>query len=362
MLVSLAMAKSKKREDSLLNGESHAARLKRLYGDKFSPETKNLVDETLASQSLITPKLPKEAKEAKPSEAEYSSLQNVPIHPFDDAPDPLSPPFREGRRIAQRREDRDKSFLLKLAPDEHDTIRRVAHWYGYSLSQTYRILAREKEDFLWPDKVARPSVLELDIDAKKRKTAAKKKTDKWVLRRRNSLQRREAKLRKEVAWTQARQAKLKEREEYALTQVKQMEAIRSEKNAGTMKMYKEINHENFANHEVEKEDVTDVTVALIHETNRLKRPLTETEKWEIGNRVRIGRGGPAYQALDEAVARRVLDEERKLKRKLTLVEQWEIRKKVRKKNPVWAQLNDPYPIQDDKTITVDDPGKIGRRK
>ena len=287
----------------------------------------------------------------KPKKADDSLLpasqEAAPVHPLDDAPDPLSPPFRQGRRIAQRREDRDKPFLLKLTPDEHDTIRRVAHWYGYSLSQTYRILAREKENLLWPDKLTRPNVLELDIDAKKRKAEAKNKTDKWVQRRRIALQRKEAKLRKEVVWAQAQQAKLKEREEHALTQVKQMEAIRSEKSAGTKKMYKEITHQNLTNHEAQKESETDVSVALIHEMNRLKRPLTETEKWEIGNRVRIGRGGPAYRALDEAVSRRVLDEERKLKRKLTLVEQWEIRKKVREKNPVWAQLNDPCPIEED---------------
>lgn len=307
------MSKENKRDTSFLTNESHTARLKRLYGDKIT-----------VSQSPS----PVPDKNAAGS-GEQQSLKSV--HPLDDELDPLSPPSREGRRIAARREDRDKSFLIKLTPGEHDSIRRVAHWYGYSLSHTFRILVREREQSLWPDKSTRPNLLQIDMDASKRKEDAARRTDKWIQKRRNSLQRKEAKLRKEVEWAKTQQTKLKAREEKALAGVKALEKVRADKRVGTSKMERELDVQQFNSRETLKENIADVEVALVHESTRLGRALTESEKWEVGKSVRAFAGSKADIELEKAIDAAILDAERKKspRRKLTIKERWEVRRAVR---------------------------------
>lgn len=307
-----SMLKKKKRDTSFLPNETHTARLKRLYGDQIllglEPSNKEtLVVERAQERSLTT------------------------LHPLDDDRDPLSPPSREGRRIAGRREDRDKSFLMKLTPGEHDSIRRVASWYGYSMSHTVRILIRERERALWPNEDDMPNLLQLDMDASKRKEEAARKTDKWIQKRRNALQRREEKLRQEVEWAQTQQAKLKAREDKASSGVKELEKIRADKRAGTRQMRRVVDAEQLNSRETLKENIADVEVALLDESIRLGRPLTDSEKWEVGKRVRTHIGSKIDVELEKAIETAILDVERKKipKRKLTVKERWEVRKKVR---------------------------------
>ena len=318
------MAKSTK-SHGLLNGESHTSRLKRLYGDQFDASTTKIVEEKLAKQSNLPEKLIPSVNQKKTMTDEQilEGILTVP-HPLDDAPDPLSPPTRRGRRIATR-QSRDHGVLIKFTSAEHDTIRRVAAWYGYSLAQTFRLLAREKEKALWPNEQDLPNILQLDMDEKKRKAEAEKKTKNHQQKRLNAFQRKEMKLKQEAERLQIQQEKLKAREEKALAGIKQMEAIRAAKRAGTKKMNKEIDAKALHERESYKEVVLDVEVALLREMERLGRKLTESEKWEIGKRVRAN----VSVEIEKELANAILDAERKAKRKLSMKEKWEIRTRIR---------------------------------
>lgn len=250
-----------------------------------------------------------------------------PLHPLDKE-DSISPSHREGRRIAAR-EDRHRAILFKLTTAEHNDLRRLAHNFGYSVSHTCRMLIKERVETLWPNIDDRPNVLELDIEDKKLKSAAKKKSDGWVQRSKNAFQRKEMKFRQEVEWAKEKQKKLKEREEIASAKLKELEDIRAVKRAGTRKMYREIDAQKLRAHKIEKESFDDVHKELAKEVVRLGRPLTESEKWAIGNRVRASVGSEEDLKIEAKVARVILDKERKIKRKLTERESWAVRDAVR---------------------------------
>lgn len=281
------MTKPTRRDHGLLEGETHTSRLKRLYGDQLGNEAKVVLDTTLAKQSrrlvkTVTPSV-EQVKNLKDEKAIEAGL--AAPHPLDDAPDPLSPISRQGRRIATR-QSRDKAVLIKFTPAEHDSIRRVAQLYGYSLAQTVRILVREKESAIWPKESDRPNVLQLNMDDKKRKEELEKSSKQRQQRLLNAFQRKEMKLRKEAEWAKEQQEKLKSRENKALAGIKQMEDIRAVKRAGTKKMNEEIQDQKLYERESSKGEVLDVEAALVKEMERLGRKLTESEKWAIGKRVR----------------------------------------------------------------------------
>lgn len=315
-----------KRSHGLLDGETHTSRLKRLYGDQLDKDTKALVDTELANQRLANkPDISLEVKSLKNEQNEQVSESALTApHPLDDAPDPLSPVSRNGRRIASR-QSRDKGVLIKFSSAEHDTIRRVAQWYGYSLAQTIRILAREREEVLWPNKSDRPNVFQLNMDEEKQREKVEKSSKQRQQRLLNAFQRKEMKLRKEAEWAKNQQEKLKSRENKALAGIKQMEEIRASKRAGTKKMNAQIHAQKLHERETYREEVLDVEVALAKERERLGRKLTESEKWAVGRRVRA----TVYEDTDKKVLNAILDAERKAKRKLSESEKWEIRKRVR---------------------------------
>lgn len=239
-----------------------------------------------------------------------------------------APTHRQGARIAER-EDRHRTILFKMTTAEYDNLRRVAHHLGYSMSHTCRMLIEDRVASLWPNEDERPNVLEMDIEKEQRKVAATEATARWIQRSRNATQKKEMKLRQEAEWAKEKQAKLKAREEAILAKLNGVEATRAIKRAGSRKMYREIDAEKLHAHKVQKEMFNDVTKALAKEALRLGRPLSESEKWEIGKGVRASVGGADDAKMEEAVARAVLDKERKLKRKLTVRESWDVRDAVR---------------------------------
>ena len=239
-----------------------------------------------------------------------------------------SPTHREGARIAER-EDRHRTILFKMTTEEYDNLRRVAKHLGYSLSHTCRMLIEDRVASLWPNKDDRPNILEMDMEKEQRKISAIEGTARWIQRSRNVTQKKEMKLRQEAEWAKEKQAKLKAREEAALAKLNGVEATRAIKRAGSRKMYREIDAEKLHAHKTEKESFNDVTKALSKEAKRLGRPLSESEKWAIGNEIRASVGGAEDQKIEAAVARAVLDKERKLKRKLTVRESWDVRDAVR---------------------------------
>ena len=230
------------------------------------------------------------------------------------------------RRIAPK-QDRPHTVIFKLTKEEHEDLRRIAHHLRLSVSHTCRTLIQERAASLWPNKDEAPNVHELNMMKEQRVVAAVKKTADWIQRSRNAFQKKEHKLRKEVAL--AKKKLQKEREEVAQVKLKEMEDIRADKRAASRKMYREIEAKKLRARKMEKESVRDVELALSKESARLGRALTESEKWTIGNQVRSSVGSEEDLKIESAVARAVLDKERKLKRKLTERERWEVRDAVR---------------------------------
>ena len=256
------------------------------------------------------------------------------LHPLDDMHDSLSPKLRQGRRIAVRQE-RTKAVLLKFTVEEHDTLCRVANYLGYSLSQTMRLVMKEKELSIWPDGEF-PSVYELDADKRKAKIDAQNRTKNWTQRRANAAQAKEARIRKDIQRLEEISRK-KELQKIALVQeLASIEEVRAKKRAATKSLYREIDRNQLNARETLKEIGTDVEIELMREAERLGRKLTESEKLAVGTAVRAFKGTAADLELESAIDRAILDAERKTlpRRKLTVRERWDIRVSVRlKKHP-----------------------------
>ena len=306
------------------------------FADKSSPEErkKSATDSLEERNKSATDSLEERKKSAMDSpEERKKSVTDRPIlpshHPLDDVEDiSQSPVHREGRRIAIR-QDRHRAVALKFSQSEYDTVRRVARHLGYSIAQTMRLVMKEKEQSIWPDKNDLPHASELDSDKRAVKLAAKKSANKLKQRRANAFQAREAYVNKQIKLNEEKLEKKKEKYLKLISERDEILRIRANKRAGTRKMYREIDAQNLRAHKIEKESFKDVEKELAKEVVRLGRPLTESEKWAIGNRVRASVGNEEDLKIEAKVARVVLDKERKIKRKLTEREYWEVRDAVR---------------------------------
>ena len=269
---------------------------------------------------------------AEPAKVLSTVISNpvLPAHHFlDEREDvPLSPICREGRRIATR-QVRNKAVALKFSQSEYDTVRRVAQYLGYSLSQTIRLVMKEKEQSIWPDEDSLPHMSELDSDKRVAKAAAEEKTRKFVQRRKNALQKRSAYVKNQLRLVQEKLEKKENKRKLLAAELAEIERKRIQRKVGTKKMYREIDAEKLHARKMEKEAFADVMLALSDESKRLGRALTESEKSLIGNRVRASVGNEEDLKIEAKVARAVLDKERKIKRKLTVREQWDVRDVIR---------------------------------
>lgn len=315
------------------------------YGDKLTggnPATKEFLNQKIAEQKLTDDKRAEfvESKKEKSltavqeeylKEEQEAKAKLPPAHSFDDEPDPMSPPTREGRRIATRLR-RDKAIQIKLTPEEHDALRRVAGHFCYSLAQMLRILVKERDAQLWPDKSMRPNLLELDMADNKKKDEAREKTEKWIQRKRNAQQAKEAKYRQELKRVEDHQKRIDERKKKALIKLNEMEVRRAALVEGTKKMNQQLADEAFVKRQIEKEAIVDVEYALNREESRLGRSLTQTEKWTVGNRVRAMKGGTLDTALEIAISKAISEKQASQERALTLREQWNIRRETRAKS------------------------------
>ena len=188
---------------------------------------------------------------------------------------------------------------------------------------------KEKELLIWPDKDSLPHMSELDYDKRAAKLVAEESANRLKQRRANAFQAREAYVNKQIKLNEEKLEKKKQKHLELISERDEILRIRANKRAGTRKMYREIDAQKLRAHKIEKESFNDVHKELAKEVVRLGRPLTESEKWAIGNRVRASVGSEDDLKIEAKVARSILDKERKIKRKLTERERWEVRDAVR---------------------------------
>lgn len=304
------------------------------YGGEMDSATKEFLEQKIAEQKFTTDtqaefvEAKRKAKEKPltPRQVKTRKIKAEKQKLIDD-----KTPMREGRRIAVRQR-RYKAVLIRLTPEQHDTIRRVAGHFQCSLAETFRDLATQKEAELWPDKSTRPNIIELDMADRKKKEELIESTHNWTQRRRNAIQRKEAKYRQELQRVEERQREIDVRKQKAEIKLREMEEIRAERVAGSEKMYSLLAEERFVAREMAKETIVDVECALQSYQAKVGRKLTETEKSEIGNRVRAMKGGKQDLELEKVIAGVIAKAESLANRKLTVKERWKIRRETRAKS------------------------------
>ena len=179
-----------------------------------------------------------------------------------------------------------KSLIVRLTEEEHHGLRRLASEFKLSLAQTMRALIREGESRLWPDPLLRPSILELDRDLERVKEEATARTKAWLQRKKNANQRREARARADLQKLRQRDLRLQERIEEEQKALEAMKAYRAERRAKTAAMHRQIKKEALAKRTLEQESEANLQKAFVQKERFLGRPLTEREKWKMGQELR----------------------------------------------------------------------------